>query len=86
MVEAMRHEPCYFSPQEVTETSDHRGEKTMTILTGVLIYLAVVAAILLFFRHVRSCDDNMRAAFIESLAAKQGSPRGSSLPVIHRAS
>jgi hypothetical protein len=48
----------------------------MTILTGVLIYFAIMAAFLFFFRHVHSCDDQMRAAFLESLAAKQGSPRG----------
>lgn len=57
----------------------------MTFLTGALIYLGVMAGFVLFFRHVRSCDDNMRAAFIESLAAKQGSPKNS-VSLVHRAS
>jgi hypothetical protein len=57
----------------------------MTLMTGALIYLGLMAGCLLFFKHVRSCDDQMRAAFLESLAAKQGSPKGS-LPLIHRAS
>jgi hypothetical protein len=57
----------------------------MTILTGALIYMAVMAGFVLFFRHVRSCDDNMRAAFLESLAAKQGTPT-TGYPLVHRAS
>ena len=62
------------------------GGNNMTILTGTLIYVGGMIAFLLFFRHVRSCDENMRAAFLESLATKQGSPKASSIPVIHRAS
>lgn len=57
----------------------------MTILAGTLIYLIGMAGFLVFFRHVRSCDDTMKAAFLESLAAKQGSPK-SSVPLMHRAS
>jgi len=57
----------------------------MTLLTGTLIYVGLMAGFLTFFRHVRSCDDQMKAAFLESLAAKQGSPKGN-FPLVHRAS
>jgi hypothetical protein len=58
----------------------------MTILTGAFIYVALMAGFVLFFRHVRSCDDSMRAAFLESLAARKGSPKSNNLPVLNRAS
>jgi hypothetical protein len=57
----------------------------MTLLTGTLLYIGLMAGFLMFFRHVRSCDDQMKAAFLESLAAKQGSPKGN-FPLVHRAS
>ncbi len=60
------------------------GGDNMTILTGVLIYMAGMAAFLLFFRHVRSCDDSMRAAFLETLTTKPSLPKNS--PILHQAS
>jgi hypothetical protein len=55
----------------------------MTILTGALIYVVGMAGFLMFFRHVRSCDDYMKEAFLETLTEKQSGPKSS--PIIHRA-
>jgi hypothetical protein len=63
--------------------SDLWGDK-MTFLTGALIYVVGMAGFLMFFRHVRSCDDNMRETFSEMLAERRAGPKGS--PIMHRAS
>jgi len=55
----------------------------MTILTGALIYVAGMVGLLMFFRHVRSCDDYMKEAFLEALAEKQHQSKNS--PLVRRA-
>lgn len=55
----------------------------MTILTGALVYTAVVGAFLMFIRHVRSCDDNMREVFLVAMDEKQGLPKQA--PLLNRA-
>jgi hypothetical protein len=59
------------------------GGDTMTILTGALIYVAGMVGLLMFFRHVRSCDDYMKEAFLEALAEKQHQSKNS--PLVRRA-
>ncbi len=42
----------------------------MTLLTGVLLYLGIMAAGVAFLRFIRSCDDDMRAASRELSAER----------------
>ena len=42
----------------------------MTLLIGIGIYVGLMATALVFFRFVRSCDDDMRAMVIEQVASQ----------------